>query len=142
MSADVILNDKVSYVADADLATFAVLSSRPFNVWNKAVSGRTRNDTLISNTITYNNFPFPDLTSDDRDAIETAADHILTARAAFPHNSLADLYDPVLMPEALRRAHRTNDRVVLGVFGLPVEASDEEILALLFERYEQLSAVA
>ena len=142
MSADVILNDKVSYVADADLATFAVLSSRPFNVWNKAVSGRTRNDTLISNTITYNNFPFPDLTSDDRDAIETAADHILTARAAFPHNSLADLYDPVLMPEALRRAHRTNDRVVLGVFGLPVEASDEEILAVLFERYEQLSAVA
>lgn len=142
MSADVVLNDKVSYVADGDLTTFGILSSRPFNVWNKAVSGRTRNDTLISNTITYNNFPFPDLSADQRDALETAADHILTARQAFPHNSLADLYDPVLMPEQLRRAHRNNDRVVLGAFGLPESATDEEILAVLFERYEGLSAVA
>jgi len=142
MSADVILNDKVSYVADGDLTTFGILSSRPFNVWNKAVSGRTRNDTLISNTITYNNFPFPDLSPDQRDAIETSADHILSARQAFPANSLADLYDPALMPEPLRRAHRNNDRVVLGTLGLPADATDDEILAVLFERYEALSAVA
>ena len=139
---EVIANDALSLIADPSLSTFGIVSSRVFAVWNRAVSGRIKNDTRVSSNITYNNFPFPDLTSDERDAIETAADHILTARAAFPHNSLADLYDPVLMPEALRRAHRTNDRVVLGVFGLPEDASDEEILAVLFERYEQLSAVA
>ena len=141
MEPGFILNDKVSFITE-DLAVFGVLQSSVFNVWNKAVSGRTRNDTLISNNITYNNFPFPDLSLDQRDALEAAADHILTARQAYSANSLADLYDPALMPEPLRRAHRNNDRVVLGVFGLPEDASDDEILAVLFTRYEALSAVA
>ena len=139
---EVIASNAVSVIEDPSLVTFGVLSSRVFAVWNKAVSGRIKSDTRVSGNITYNNFPFPDLTPEETDSIETAADHILTARESFPHNSLADLYDPVMMPEQLRRAHRNNDRVVLAVFGLPADATDEEILAVLFERYEALSAAA
>lgn len=140
LESDVILNDKVSFIADGSLVTFGVLCSRPFNVWNKAVSGRTRNDTLISNTITYNNFPFPDLNAKQTQAVEDAAEHVLTARAEFPHDSLADLYDAVAMPAPLRRAHKNLDQVVLAAFGLPDNATDEDILRVLFENYELLAA--
>lgn len=142
LEPDVIANNKLGVVEDADLAVFALLSSRAFTVWNAAVSGRLESRFNVGITTTYNNFPVPVLSPEQRDALETAGDHILTARESFPHNSLADLYDPVLMPEQLRRAHRHNDRVVLGIFGLTEAATDDEILAVLFERYEDLSAVA
>jgi hypothetical protein len=139
---DTIVNNLASFVDDGSLSTFGILSSSVFTVWSRAVSGRFKSDIRVSNKITYNNFPFPDLSLDQRDAVETSAEHILTARESFPHNTLADLYDPALMPEPLRRAHQNNDRVVLGVFGLPADASDDDILAVLFARYEELSAAA
>ena len=40
------------------------------------------------------------------------ADAILAARAAYPDATLADLYDPDLMPVDLRKAHQALDRAV------------------------------
>lgn len=139
---DVIVTDSVLVAPCPSLAVFGILSSRVFAVWHRAVSPEAGVGQRLSVPVTYNNFPWPDLTPDQRDAIENAADHILTARQAFPANSLADLYDPARMPEPLRRAHRNNDRTILDVLGLPADASDDDILAVLFERYEALSAVA
>ncbi|HKV96582.1 MAG TPA: DNA methyltransferase [Gammaproteobacteria bacterium] len=47
-----------------------------------------------------------------RAAIETGAQGVLDARKQFPDASLADLYDPVAMPPALRQAHAALDRAV------------------------------
>ena len=49
--------------------------------------------------------------------IEQTAQAILDARALYPDSSLADLYDPVLMPVELRRAHQKNDEAVLAAYG-------------------------
>lgn len=132
---EVITNDSVSIVVDAPLWLFALLNSRVFNVWNKAVSGRIKSDTRISNTITYNNFPVPPLGGDWPDRLNEAAQAILDARAAHPAASLADLYDGLSMPSDLRTAHAVNDRLVLRLFDLKADASEEDILARLFERY-------
>jgi hypothetical protein len=113
--------------------------SSPFNVWNKTVSGRLKSDTRISGTITYNNFPFPDTTAAQDKAIEAGSQAVLSARALFPTSSLADLYDPKSMPSELRKAHRQLDMAVLAAFGLKVSASDEEVLAELFRRYDDLT---
>jgi len=134
-----IANDSLQAIPDGNLQTFGLLMSRPFNVWNKTVSGRLKSDTRISGTITYNNFPFPVTIEAQDKAIETGSQAVLSARALFPTSSLADLYDPKSMPSELRKAHRQLDMAVLAAFGLKVSASDEEVLAELFRRYDDLT---
>jgi hypothetical protein len=74
--------------------------------WVKYTCGRLESRFRYSNTIVYNNYPFPDNPNDKQvKAIETAAQKVLDARAEFPNSSLADLYDPLTMPPALVKAH-------------------------------------
>ncbi len=74
--------------------------------WVRNVCGRIKSDYRYSNTIVYNNFPWPSEPTDKQhEAIEHAAQSVLDARAAHPESSLADLYDPIAMPPDLRRAH-------------------------------------
>lgn len=137
---DIITNDSVFIIADASLTTFGVLNSRPFNVWNKAVSGRLESRTRISNTITYNNFPFPELSEERKRALEKAAQGVLDARQLHSSESLAALYDRNSMPKDLRDAHRALDKEVLAALGLKVDTSDEAILEKLFDLYTQATA--
>jgi hypothetical protein len=139
MTKDVIINDKVSYVANGELWLLGILMSRPFNIWNKAISGRTRNDTLISNTITYNNFPFPELDERLRQAIAERMSAVVVARDNHRGASLADLYDPLAMPRDLVDAHQKLDREVLTAYGLKPTATESEILTNLFTRYSKLT---
>ena len=92
-----------------------------------------------SNTIIYNNFPFPTPTDEQRAAIEQTAQAILDARALYPESSLADLYDVNAMPKELREAHRNNDRAVMKCYGLPLKTTEAETVALLMERYKTLT---
>ena len=89
----------------------------------------------------YNNFPWPDAPSDkQRAAIESAAQGVLDARAAFPDSTLADLYDPVTMPPALVKAHQTLDRTVDAAYGKRHFSTDAQRVAFLFERYQHLTS--
>ncbi len=137
--ADVIVSDLVSVIADPSLVTMGLLSSRIFRVWAGAVSGRMKSDLRISNTITYNNFPVPPLSAEQREAVEVAADGVLIARSHFLTSTLADLYDASSMPPQLRRAHQALDAAVAGVFGVSVDAADEEVLTRLFALYAEFS---
>jgi len=139
MGSDVIASDAISVVADGSLRTFGLLMSKPFNLWNKTVSGRLESRTRISGTITYNNFPFPDTTPDQDTAIETAAAAVLEARANYPTSSLSDLYNPTSMPTDLCKAHNNLDKAVLAAFGLKPTTTDEAILSTLFTRYAMLT---
>lgn len=137
---DVIANDALLTVPEAELETFAVLVSRPFNLWNSVVSGRLESRFRISQEITYNNFPLPSLEEDQKEKLVAGGQTILDARAQFLSSSLADLYGPSSMPESLLRAHQGNDKAVLGVFGLRASATDEEVLSQLFTLYSDMSS--
>jgi len=132
---DIIVNNAVSVVSNAPLWMFGLLSAKPMNVWNRAVSGRLESRLRFSNSITYNNFPFTDLSTEQITAIEAASQRVLDARAAHPTQTLADLYGSSSMPSNLRDAHHALDKAVLASMGLPAAASDEKILAALFEEY-------
>lgn len=75
----------------------------------------------------------------DLDTGEEAA-FALAARAAHPGASLADLYDPDLMPAGLRRAHAALDRAVDRLYARRALASDRERAELLLARYEAMIA--
>jgi hypothetical protein len=139
LSPEIINTDALMVINDGSLRTFGILMSKPFNVWNKTVSGRLESRVRISGTITYNNFPFPATSEVETEAIEAAAEGVLSARKAFPNSSLADLYDSDVMPTELRKAHEKLDKAVLGAIGLRHTAADEAILSELFKRYEELT---
>lgn len=132
---EVITNDSVLIIPEASRALFAVLMSRPFNIWTLAVSGKLRIHPRISATITYNNFPFPELTADTDRSLSDITEAILTARSNHPNSSLSDLYDPRTMPHDLRTAHKKADKEVLKVMNMSTTAKDDKILAELFVRY-------
>ena len=65
---------------------------------------------------------------------------MLAARAAFPGESLAALYDPTTMPPALARAHAALDRAVDRCYRPQPFATELARLEFLFGLYQQLSA--
>ena len=110
--------------------------------WMRAVCGRLKSDYSYSNTIVYNNFPWPcSLPSGEGrgEAIAQTAQAILDARANYPDSSLADLYDPATMPYDLLEAHRKNDRAVMQAYGFSTKMTESECVARLFEMYARMT---
>ena len=147
MQPDCLCSNKLRVLPSATLAHFAVLTSSVHMAWMRAVCGRLKSDYSYSNTIVYNNFPWPDgfgageaarAPSEQRLGCERCAQKILDARNRYPDSSLADLYDPLTMPAELRKAHKDNDKAVLRLYGLSDEASEEQIVAHLFRRYAEM----
>jgi len=63
---------------------------------------------------------------------------VLDARLLFPNSSLADLYDPLTMPEELLKAHQKLDKAVEATYGRSFE-DDNQRVTYLFELYQKLS---
>ena len=61
MTPDVIVSDLVYSVPNATLFHFGLLASSMHNSWVRVVCGRLKSDYRYSNSIVYNNFPWPEL---------------------------------------------------------------------------------
>ena len=106
--------------------------------WMRTVCGRLKSDYRYSSNIVYNNFPWPYPTADQKTKIEHTAQGILDARALYPHSSLADFYDPLTMPQELRKAHIANDRAVMAAYGFSTKMSEADCVAELMKMYVEL----
>ncbi|MBO9502829.1 class I SAM-dependent DNA methyltransferase [Brevundimonas sp. A19_0] len=133
-------SDKIRLIADAALWEFGVLTSKAHISWAKAVSGRLKSDIQYSANLTYNAFPWPELTDADMARLDGLAQAVLDARAAHPDATLADLYDPDVMPADLRRAHRALDLAVDRLYRKAPFDSDRERVEHLFTLYEKMTA--
>jgi hypothetical protein len=97
---------------------FGILASTMHNAWMRTVAGRLKSDYRYSVHIVYNNFPWPqDVPEEKRLAIAREGQSVLTARAAHPGATLAELYDPDSMPNDLQDAHRALDKAVDAAYG-------------------------
>ena len=153
MSSDVICSNTNYLIPDPSLYAFGLLTSSMHMAWTNVVCGRLKSDYRYSASIVYNNFPWPDLSSNQppahtgraQAAIETAAQAVLDARAQFPDSSLADLYDPLSMPPALVKAHQKLDAAVDKAYelggGRKSYKNDAERVAYLFELYQQYTSL-
>ena len=140
MDKDVICSDSNILIPEITLYHFGVLESNVHMAWMRVVCGRLKSDYRYSNTIVYNNFPWPTPTDEQKAKIEQTAQAILDARALYPDSSLADLYDELTMPVELRRAHQDNDRAVMQAYGFDVKTMTEsQCVAELFKLYQQLT---
>lgn len=138
MSKDIILSNACFSIPNASLYTFGVLTSSMHMAWMRSVCGRLESRYRYSNTIVYNNFVWCNPTEEQKAKIEQTAQAILDVRAKYPSWSLADLYDELTMPPALRKAQQENDKAVEKAYGKTF-SNDDERVAFLFEKYVEMT---
>ena len=139
VSPEIICGNANMMIPNVKLFHFGVLTSNVHNAWMRVVCGRLEMRYRYSNTIVYNNFPWPNPTEEQKTRIEQTAQAILDARAKYPDCSLADLYDEVTMPPELRHAHQENDRAVMAAYGFSTKMTESECVAELFKMYQSLT---
>ena len=139
LDKNVVASNAASFVPNATLYHFGVLTSNVHNAWMRVVCGRLKSDYRYSVNIVYNTFPWCNPTDEQRAKIEKTAQGILDVRAKYPDSSLADLYDELTMPPELRRAHQENDKAVMKAYGFALSMTASDCVAELFKMYEKLA---
>ncbi|MBR2774895.1 MAG: hypothetical protein IKD73_07915 [Selenomonadaceae bacterium] len=134
MDANTIASNLVLMVPGAMYWHFGVLTSYPHMAWMRATCGRLTSRYRYSADVVYNNFPWPPFNRE----VELTAAEILFARSKYPDASFADLYDPLIMPKDLRKAHEANDKAVLEAYDLPLNITEEQLQKELFKMYKSL----
>jgi hypothetical protein len=141
LTKDYIVSDKTFVVPNTTLFHFAVLTSLMHNTWMRYTCGRLKSDYSYSNTIVYNNFPWPEApTEKQTNAVEEATQAVLDARVQFPNSSLADLYDPNTMPPVLVKAHQQLDKAVDLCYRPQPFPNETKRIEFLFELYDKYTA--
>ena len=131
-------SDLVFIVPNATKSLFALLTSAMHMAWMRLTAGRLKSDYRYSINSVYNTFPAPDLTPQDEARLERLADDVLAARANYPDDSLADLYDPDLMPPDLRKAHDALDKAVDRLYDPRGFATEQARVEHLLGRYAKM----
>ncbi len=138
---DHIVNNSSSVIQNANLFHFGVLSSSMHVSWTRHVCGRLESRFRYSNTIVYNNFPWPENPTEKQiKSIEEAAQKILDIRVEFVKSSLADLYDPLTMPPRLVKAHLELDKAVDLCYRSQPFINETKRIEFLFELYDKYTA--
>lgn len=139
-SKDCIISDTCSCLPNASLYSFGVMSSAMHMTWMRYICGRLKSDYRYSNTIVYNNFPFPKkVTPKQVQKVEDCAIMVLETREQYPESSLADLYDPLTMPSGLLKAHEKLDQAVDQCYGRLKFNSEFDRITFLFQQYQELT---
>ena len=141
VSKNVIPNNSVSIIPTDDKYIYGVICSKMHMVWTRHVCGRLKGDYRYSSTLVYNNFPFPkDIDDKKRDKIIDGANKIVEARALFPKESLAKLYNPELMPPTLKNAHFKLDNAVDKAYRSKKFKNDNDRMKFLFQLYNDYTS--
>ena len=134
-----IVSNSAFAIYDSPLWSLALIASKMHLVWIATVCGRLGTGFRYSNTLGWNTFPVPKLTTKNKEDLTSAAENILLAREEHFPATIADLYKPDQMPENLRLAHDHNDEIIERIFIGRRFKNDTERLEKLFELYSKMT---
>ena len=134
----VIPSNLVRIMENASKPVFALLTSAMHVSWLRYIGGRLKSDYRYSIGLVYNTFPLPPVPEERLQRLSPYAEAVLTARAVHSNATLADLYDPDLMPVNLRKAHQALDRAVDRLYRRSPFPSDRERVEHLLVLYEKM----
>jgi type II restriction/modification system DNA methylase subunit YeeA len=143
LDPDVLADHALVVIARDDDCTFGVLHSRVHELWARAMGTQLReyeSGFRYTPTTTFETFPFPRPTEEQREAIAAAARRLDELRRGW--------LDPPGMPEEelrrrtltnlcnetpawLRDAHARLDEAVLAAYGWPADIGDDDLLERL-----------
>lgn len=136
LDKNIIANNSVGIINTDDKYIFGLITSKMHMTWMRYVAGRLESRYRYANTIVYNTYPFPkEVTDEQRKKVIRKAQAILNFRDKYPNESLANLYDPILMPPQLKRAHRSLDYTVDKVYRSKKFKDDNDRMQFLFNLY-------
>jgi hypothetical protein len=135
-----IVSNGVFVIYDAPPFLFGLLSSKMHMCWTKAVTGKLESRIRYSVNLSYNSFPFPNISKESERHITRAVFKVLEEREAHSEKTLAQLYDSEKMPVDLKEAHNELDLAIERCYRSKPFESDEERLEYLFNLYEQMIA--
>ncbi len=136
---ETIISDSAQAIYGTDYSIFAFISSRMHMIWVKAIAGRLETRIRYSASLCYNTFPFPKVSQSQKNILEDYVFSILDQRENYSERTIAQLYDPTKMPDALRNAHLELDMAVEQCYRPRPFKNDEERLEYLFELYRQMT---
>ena len=140
---EVITSNLAFTAPDPDGFAFALVSSSMFLTWQRATGGRLKSDVRFSSSLTWNNFPLPDVDDSTRAAICQAGADILDVRAKYPELTLAEAYHPLEMKSELIAAHYEVDLLVDRIFGENSRVTSEKRrLEILMGSYANLAGTS
>ena len=139
ISPDIISNNANLLIPQASMYTFGIMTSSVHMAWMRAVCGRLEMRYRYSAKIVYNNFPWPEVTVEQKAKIKGTAQAILDARKIYPDASMADFYSNLILFPDLMKAHRANDAAVMEAYGFRKDMTEPEIVAELFKMYQKLT---
>ena len=138
LTKEYIVSDKTFIVPNTTSYHFGVLTSLMHMSWMRHTCSRLKSDFSYSNTIVYNNFPWPKNPSiKNKNKVEIKAQKVLDVRAEFPESSLADLYDPLTMPPELVKAHQELDKAVDLCYRPQTFTNETARIEFLFNLYNE-----
>jgi len=117
---------------------FGVVTSRMHMVWVRNVGGKLEERLRYSAKLCYNTFPFPDITTKQKENLNLYVFAILDERAKHPSKTMAQLYNPTTMPKGLLQAHQELDTAIEQCYRLQPFKNDTERLEYLFKQYEEM----
>jgi len=121
----------------SSLFHFGILTSSMHMAWTTCFCWRLKSDFRYSTGIVYNNFPWPDVTEKQKEAIEKAAKEVLEVRSNYKGRSLAGLYG-LSMQLDLQKAHSKLDREVEKAYSSKKFDNESDMVAFLMKRYQEL----
>jgi hypothetical protein len=127
-------------IAREDDYTFGVLHSRVHERWALRMGTQLETRPRYTPTTTFETFPFPHPTDEQRDTISTAAQRLNQLREGWLNpadasaeelelRTLTNLYNE--KPAWLRDAHMALDRAVLDAYGWSPDIADDDLLSAL-----------
>lgn len=117
---------------------FAVVTSRMHMVWVRNVGGKLETRYRYSAKLCYNTFPFPEISTKQKENLNLYVFAILDERAKHPSKTMAQLYNPDTMPKGLLQAHQALDLAIEQCYRLQPFKNDTERLEYLFKMYEEM----
>jgi len=135
---DTVIADSAMAVYDAEPWLFAMLTSRMHMIWVKNIGGKIKTDYRYSAKLCYNTFPFPEISTKQKENLNLYVFAILDERAKYPSKTMAQLYDPDTMPSGLKKAHQELDEAIEQCYRLQPFKNDTERLEYLFKLYEEM----
>lgn len=130
--------DSCLIIATKDISLFGILTSKIHMVWIRNVGGKLEERLRYSAGLCYNTFPFPEITSKQKEQINLHVFEVLEEREKHSSKTMAQLYDPDKMPKGLKEAHHQLDLAIERCYRLKPFESDTERLEYLFKEYEKM----
>ena len=147
LPTEILPDGAVVAIARDDYYSLGVLHSRIHELWTLNMGTQLESRPRYSHTATFETFPFPEPTEEQRETIAEAALELNTLRegwlnppdipeAELRKRTLTNLYNQ--RPTWLANAHETLDAAVAAAYGWPADQNDaailERLLALNLER--------